>query len=94
MSSPSKTRSRSILAKVAAAALVEEEVVASRNQNVPVVIAVTSESRAETVVTALRLIGEGMSIRKASRECGITRQLIRALVLHSALHFLISVFAV
>jgi hypothetical protein len=74
--------------KIAAAALVEEEAVASPNRNAAVAYPTTPETRAEKIQRAHDLIDGGMSLRKASRECGITRQLIRVLVLRSAQHYL------
>lgn len=82
MSSPRKTRSRSRRDGAAAAAVIVEAVaVASPILEMAVEHPSTPENKSRRLARAVNLIEEGgASVRAASKECGISRQLIKVLV--------------
>ena len=87
MLSTRRTRSRTKVVEASAAVEVEESTAPNVELNAALSEYDISEAKAERLEKALELVARGSSLRKASKECSITRHLIRVLVSYAVLHY-------
>ena len=77
--------------KIVAAVLPEDETIASPIREAEEASPIAVETKAEKIARALVLIDEGLTIRGANRELGLSRRVIQALVSYSCI---VSLFCV